>query len=277
MVGAAAGGQPAGGRDRGRARRPGPEVRPRRSAPAQHVRPPGGGRHRPRPAARQRSGGGPTSSGPCSTRWPTSPAELELSRVLQAVLQRAVTLLGVTGGEVAIYRRGARSELVVVASQNIGKDSTGTRLGARAKGAMGRVAQTHEPLIIPSLPASGWGRSATVRRSHGALGDGRAAPDRPTPGGRDRQRPLRPVPRASAPTTCAGSTVRAPGGDRHRERAALYRGAAAASVLPRTWSLNSPVAIVTLDREHRHRLLQSRLRALFGFPQARRWAGTSTS
>jgi PAS domain S-box-containing protein len=75
-------------------------------------------------------------------------SELELSKVLQAVLERAVTLLGVTGGEVAIYEEGAR-ELVVVASQNIGKDSTGTRLKL-GEGAMGAVAETREPLIIPS-------------------------------------------------------------------------------------------------------------------------------
>jgi PAS domain S-box-containing protein len=75
-------------------------------------------------------------------------SELELSRVLQAVIQRAVTLLGVTGGEVGIYEE-ERRELVVVASQNIGKDSTGTRLRL-GEGAMGTVARTHEPLIIPS-------------------------------------------------------------------------------------------------------------------------------
>ena len=75
-------------------------------------------------------------------------SELELSRVLQAVIKRAVTLLGVTGGEVAIYEED-RKELVVVANQNIGKDSTGTRLRL-GEGAMGTVARTHEPLIIPS-------------------------------------------------------------------------------------------------------------------------------
>jgi PAS domain S-box-containing protein len=75
-------------------------------------------------------------------------SELELSKVLQAVLERAVTLLGVTGGEVAIYEE-AKRELVVVASQNIGKDSTGTRLKL-GEGAMGAVAETQKPLIIPS-------------------------------------------------------------------------------------------------------------------------------
>jgi len=75
-------------------------------------------------------------------------SELELSRVLQAVIERAVALLGVTGGEVAIYEEET-GELVVVASERIGKDSTGTRLRL-GEGAMGTVAQTLEPLIIPS-------------------------------------------------------------------------------------------------------------------------------
>jgi len=83
-------------------------------------------------------------------------AELELSKLLQATLQRAVTLLGVTGGELAIYDE-ARQELEVVASHNIGKDSTGTRLPL-GEGAMGRVAQTREPLIIPEY-AEWLGRS----------------------------------------------------------------------------------------------------------------------
>jgi PAS domain S-box-containing protein len=83
--------------------------------------------------------------------------ELELPKVLQAVLARAVTLLGVTGGEVAIFDE-ARQELMVVASEHIGKASTGTRL-ALGEGAMGTVAQTLEPLIIPSYRE--WlGRSA---------------------------------------------------------------------------------------------------------------------
>ncbi|MEJ2218190.1 MAG: GAF domain-containing protein [Gemmatimonadota bacterium] len=74
--------------------------------------------------------------------------ELELSRLLQAVVRRAVALLGVTGGELAIYDE-AQQELVVVASHNIGRDSTGTRMKL-GEGAMGRVAETHEPLIIPN-------------------------------------------------------------------------------------------------------------------------------
>ncbi len=74
--------------------------------------------------------------------------ELELSKLLQRVLERAVSLLGVTGGELAIYEPEAE-ELVIVASHNIGEDSTGTRMRP-GEGAMGRVAETHEPLIIPN-------------------------------------------------------------------------------------------------------------------------------
>ncbi len=73
-------------------------------------------------------------------------AELELSRLLKAVLGRAVGLLGASGGELAIFDE-SRRELEIVANHNIGKESTGTRM-ALGEGAMGRVAQTNEPLII---------------------------------------------------------------------------------------------------------------------------------
>jgi GAF domain-containing protein len=74
--------------------------------------------------------------------------ELELNRLLQRVLERAVSLLRVTGGELAIAEEGT-GDLVIVASHNIGSDSTGLRL-AVGEGAMGRVAETREPLIIPN-------------------------------------------------------------------------------------------------------------------------------
>ncbi len=73
-------------------------------------------------------------------------SERELSKLLQATLKRAIDLLGVTGGELAIYNE-ANAELEIVASYNIGKDSTGVRLKL-GQGAMGTVAQTHEPIII---------------------------------------------------------------------------------------------------------------------------------
>jgi PAS domain S-box-containing protein len=74
-------------------------------------------------------------------------SELELSTVLQRVLERAVTLLNVTGGELATFDE-ARGDLVIVASRNMGTDSVGTRM-TLGDGAMGRVAQTRDALIIP--------------------------------------------------------------------------------------------------------------------------------
>jgi len=84
-------------------------------------------------------------------------AELELSKLFQAVLERAAALLGVTAGELAIFDE-ARQQLVIIANHNTGTVSTGTRL-AVGEGAMGHVAQTLEPLIIPDYQR--WaGRSA---------------------------------------------------------------------------------------------------------------------
>ena len=74
-------------------------------------------------------------------------AQLELGTLLQAVLERAVALLGVSHGELAIYD-AARRELEIVASHNVGRsDTTGTRMKL-GEGAMGHVAETLEPLNI---------------------------------------------------------------------------------------------------------------------------------
>ncbi len=74
-------------------------------------------------------------------------SELELSKVLQGVLERAVGLLNVTGGELATYDE-SRGDLEIVASQNMGTNAVGSRM-AIGEGAMGKVAETHESLIIP--------------------------------------------------------------------------------------------------------------------------------
>jgi PAS domain S-box-containing protein len=88
--------------------------------------------------------------------------QLELSKVLQRVLERAVSLLNVTGGELATYDAG-RDDLVIVASHNMGTNAVGARI-AMGEGAMGRVAQTHESLIIPRYQE--WaGRSAQYTQS----------------------------------------------------------------------------------------------------------------
>ncbi len=97
--------------------------------------------------------------------------ELELPRVLEGVLRRAVTLLGVTGGELATYDE-SRKDLLIVASHNLETDAVGTRM-ALGEGAMGRVAQTHEPLIIPHYQE--WaGHSAQYER--GSIQSVMAAP-----------------------------------------------------------------------------------------------------
>jgi PAS domain S-box-containing protein len=74
--------------------------------------------------------------------------ELELGRLLHALIERAVGLLGVTGGELAIYDE-EHGELLIAASHHMGADEIGTRM-AVGEGAMGRVAETKEPLVIPN-------------------------------------------------------------------------------------------------------------------------------
>ena len=171
-------------------------------------------------------------------------SDLELPRVLQAVLNRAVTLLGVTGGEVAIYEEQTQ-QLVVAASQNIGKDSTGTRL-ALNEGAMGHVAVTRQPLIIPSYTE--WlGRSpkyadVTVRsvmaaplligrRLVGAIATIHSDPNR-----------------VFGPDDLRLLTMFAPQAAIAIENARLYASAQRQKQYFEELVRNSPVAIVTLDR-----------------------------
>jgi signal transduction histidine kinase len=73
-------------------------------------------------------------------------AELELSKLLQAIMERAVMLVGANGGELAIFDPEKR-ELEVVISYNMEGNYNGTRL-ALGEGAMGTVAMTQQPLII---------------------------------------------------------------------------------------------------------------------------------
>jgi PAS domain S-box-containing protein len=73
-------------------------------------------------------------------------AELDLGALLRTVLERAVHLVGAAGGELAIYNE-ATGDLAMVTNDNIGTKSEGMRMKL-GEGAMGRVAQTHEPLIL---------------------------------------------------------------------------------------------------------------------------------
>ncbi len=82
-------------------------------------------------------------------------SELELPALLQAIVERAALLLDATGGELGLYDEESQ-ELNIVVSYNLGKDYVGTR-HALGEGAMGRVAETGEPLIIEDYDT--WERS----------------------------------------------------------------------------------------------------------------------
>jgi diguanylate cyclase (GGDEF)-like protein/PAS domain S-box-containing protein len=72
--------------------------------------------------------------------------ELALSQLLPAIVKRATTLMNANGGELGLYDPETK-EVNIVVSQSIGKDLTGTVLGA-GEGMFGKVAETLEPLII---------------------------------------------------------------------------------------------------------------------------------
>jgi signal transduction histidine kinase/CheY-like chemotaxis protein/HPt (histidine-containing phosphotransfer) domain-containing protein/HAMP domain-containing protein len=95
-------------------------------------------------------------------------AELELSALLQAIVERATALLGATGGELGLYDEISR-EMRILVCHNMGKNYAGTR-HALGEGSMGRVLQTGEPLIIEDYQT--WeGRSPQYADSqmHGGL------------------------------------------------------------------------------------------------------------
>ena len=191
--------------------------------------------------------------------------QLELSKLLHAVLGRAVALLGVTGGELAIFDEG-QQELVVVASEGISRDSTGTRLRL-GEGAMGLVAVSHEPIIIPNYDQ--WaGRStkyADVRdtvqavmvaplligsRLVGAIASTHADPSRHF--GADDLRLLQ----LFAPQAAIAI-----------ENARLYTSAQRQKEYFEAVVLNSPVAIVTLELDGRITSLNPAFETLFGYSQ----------
>ncbi len=83
--------------------------------------------------------------------------QLELARLLDSVLERAVTLMDTAGGELAIVDE-ARQELVVMANQHMPTSTVGMRLGMH-DGAMGHAIRGQKQLMIPDYHA--WeGRSA---------------------------------------------------------------------------------------------------------------------
>jgi PAS domain S-box-containing protein len=190
--------------------------------------------------------------------------ELELGPLLQRVLERAVSLLGVTGGELSIFDEAA-GELVTVASHNIGRDSTGTRMKP-GEGAMGQVALTHEALIIPNYQewagrldtyAATTARGVAVvplligSRLVGTLASVHTESDR-TFGEED-------LTLLHAFATQAAIAI---------ENARLYTEAQRQRRYFETVVLNSPVAIVTLDLAGRVVSLNPAFERLFGYNSA---------
>jgi PAS domain S-box-containing protein len=83
-------------------------------------------------------------------------AELELSTLLGAIVERAAGLVDATGGELGLYDEASR-EIRIVVSHNLDKDYVGT-CHALGEGAMGLVAESGESLMIRDYQT--WERSA---------------------------------------------------------------------------------------------------------------------
>ncbi len=187
--------------------------------------------------------------------------ELELARLLKAVLGRAVRLLGVAGGELAIFDE-ERRELDIVANHNIGAESTGTRM-ALGEGAMGRVAETHEPLIIQDYqqwdgrsPQYGTFTAHAVMvaplligaRLVGAIAMVHTDPDR-----------------KFTPYDLRLLNMFAPQAAIAIENARLYTSAQSQKQYFEQLVLNSPVAITTLDLQQNIASCNPEFEKLFGF------------
>ncbi len=189
--------------------------------------------------------------------------ELELSKLLQAVLRRATTLLGVSGGELAIYDE-VHKELEIVASLHIGVDSTGTRLGL-GEGAMGHVATTQEPICIAEYQE--WlGRSgkysgvevhsvmaAPLLIGHRLVGAFACVHDDPA--------------RKFGPDDLRLLNLFAPQAAVAIENARLYTAAQRQKQYFEELVLNSPVAIVTLDTRHDIVSCNPAFEQLYGYEQ----------
>jgi PAS domain S-box-containing protein len=190
-------------------------------------------------------------------------SQRELSKTLQATLERAVKLLGITGGELAIFD-SARNELVIAASHNVGSDTTGIRLKL-GEGAMGTVAKTREPLVIPSYHE--WlGKSA--KYSHVAVKSVVAAPLL------IGQRLVGAIAIIDEdPTRVFGESdlrlinLFTPQAAIAIEGARLYEDAARQREFYRSLLNNSPVAIVQLDTDYKVAACNPAFTVLFGFTE----------
>ncbi len=191
-------------------------------------------------------------------------AELELSRLLEAVLGRAVTLLGAVGGELATYDEG-RGELMIAANHGMKSDSRGTRLKV-GEGAMGWVVRTGEQLIIPDY------QSWAGRSNQYAKIDARAAVVAPLLiGGRpvgainvwheDPARSFTPSDQRLLNLFGQQAAIAL-------ENAHLFAAAQRERQYFEVLVRNSPVAIVVLDLEHRVLSCNPGFETLYGYGQA---------
>jgi len=76
---------------------------------------------------------------------------LELPILLRAILERAITLIDGTGGDLSLYD-SQQEQLEIVVSLNMGNDYQGT-IQKKGEGAMGMAIKTLQPLIIPDYNA----------------------------------------------------------------------------------------------------------------------------
>ncbi len=190
--------------------------------------------------------------------------DLELSRLLEAVLSRAVTLLGAAGGELATYDE-TKGDLIIAANYNMREDSRGTHLKV-GEGAMGLVVRTGEQLIIPDYQS--WaGRAAQYARI-----DARAVVVAPLLIGRRavgainvwHEDPARAFSEADRRLLNLFGQQAAIA----LENARLFTAARRERQYFEVLVDNNPVAIVVLDTEHRIVSCNPAFELLYGYKQA---------
>ena len=190
-------------------------------------------------------------------------SDLDLASVLQRALERAVTLLDVTGGELATFDESG-GELVIAASRNMGTNAVGTRI-ASGEGAMGRVADTRQPITIPRYQEwearSGRYQQSTVQtviavplligdRLVGVMAAVHSDPDRVF-----TAEDLRLLGAFASQTAIA------------LENARLFAASRRERQYFQELVLNSPVAIVTLNNDHNVLTCNPAFKKLFGFSE----------
>lgn len=95
-------------------------------------------------------------------------AELESEKLLQTIVERAVDLVGATGGHLGL-RQANDDEIEIVVSHNMGRESVGKRF-TLGEGVIGQVAKTCVPLIVPDYQTwEGRSNEFAASPSHGVL------------------------------------------------------------------------------------------------------------